>query len=159
MYKLKLTNSPLEVIVDFKIFKELQFTKIWLNDNGYPSFYKSSEKRKYLLHRYVMKAKLGQLIDHIQRNKLDARECNLRFTTNGDNVRNSKLSKSNTSGHRGIDNKGSTEFPYRVYLYFNKRRIYLGCYKEQLVAELEYRRWHGILFPYIQAEMRGKPKP
>ncbi|GAH20073.1 unnamed protein product, partial [marine sediment metagenome] len=41
-------------------------------------------------------------IDHINRDGLDNRKCNLRPCTNSQNQKNSKLRKDNKSGLRGV---------------------------------------------------------
>jgi hypothetical protein len=41
-------------------------------------------------------------VDHINGNPLDNRRCNLRVCTNQENIRNSGLFSSNTSGYRGV---------------------------------------------------------
>lgn len=54
------------------------------------------------LHRFIMDAQKGQSVDHINGDKLDNRRSNLRFCTQAQNVHNSKLSKLNTSGYKGV---------------------------------------------------------
>lgn len=54
------------------------------------------------LHRWIMQADDGQLIDHINQNTLDNRRSNLRFTDKSINALNSKVRKDNTSGFTGV---------------------------------------------------------
>lgn len=42
------------------------------------------------IHRFLMSAKMGQMVDHKNGNTLDNRRDNLRFCTNQENQRNSK---------------------------------------------------------------------
>jgi len=91
-----------------------------------------------LMHRQIMKPKKGFYVDHINRNRLDNRKCNLRICTNQENSINSKISKKNTSGYKGV--------------YWDKRRnkwianitafgknIYLGSFKDKKDAAKRYR--------------------
>lgn len=55
-------------------------------------------EKKYL-HRWLMNAKPGELVDHINGNSLDNRLCNLRIVTDSQNTWNSKAHN---------DSKGST---------------------------------------------------
>lgn len=56
------------------------------------------------LHRQIMGATIGdgQIVDHINGNKLDNRKANLRICTNAENVRNSRRRPSNSSGFKGV---------------------------------------------------------
>lgn len=55
-----------------------------------------------LFHRVVMGATRGQIVDHINGNRLDNRTCNLRICTHAENIRNRKISISNKSGFKGV---------------------------------------------------------
>lgn len=54
------------------------------------------------MHRFLMNAKKGEIVDHINRNGLDNRRENLRITSYAINRLNSKLSSNNTSGFKGV---------------------------------------------------------
>ena len=55
------------------------------------------------LHRVIMGAQKGQIVDHINGDKLDNRRENLRFATNRENIRNSrKYRKPCSSQFKGV---------------------------------------------------------
>lgn len=54
------------------------------------------------LHRFIMSAEPGTLIDHINGNPLDNRKANLRFADSTGNAFNSKRRTDNTSGYKGV---------------------------------------------------------
>lgn len=80
------------------------------------------------MHRLLLNAQVGQIVDHINQNGLDNRRENLRFASRSLNRANSKLNKNNTSGFRGV-----TWFKpasvWMAYISYNKKRIHLGNYK------------------------------
>ena len=59
----------------------------------------------YFLHRIIFLYVHGYMtehqVDHISRNKLDNRPCNLREVSHSCNIRNSAVSSSNKSGVKG----------------------------------------------------------
>ncbi len=52
------------------------------------------------LHRLIMDAKPGQIVDHVNRDGTDNRRCNLRFATHSQNMINSR--RKNKSGYIGV---------------------------------------------------------
>ena len=56
------------------------------------------------LHRFLLNLEKSDniLVDHINGNTLDNRKSNLRLCTNQENIRNCKVPKNNTSGHKGV---------------------------------------------------------
>ena len=58
--------------------------------------------RNILLHRLVMNAKKGEVVDHINGNVFDNRKNNLRICTRGQNIMNQRLRSNNSSGYKGV---------------------------------------------------------
>lgn len=55
-----------------------------------------------LMHRLILGAPVGVLVDHRNGNGLDNRRANLRLATRSQNGANSGLSRRNTSGYKGV---------------------------------------------------------
>lgn len=96
------------------------------------------------LHRLITNCDNNMVVDHINHNKLDNRESNLRICTQQQNVMNRSVSRDNTNGIAGIYwNKKNKKWCARIGL--NRKNIYLGSFdtKEEAIearrqAELEY---------------------
>jgi hypothetical protein len=65
-----------------------------------------------------MNAKSGDIVDHINRNTLDNRRCNLKLVTKSENCLNHKLRKDNKCGYTGVNKQ---ENKYRARAYVNKK--------------------------------------
>lgn len=75
------------------------------NKQNYECFYAGANKldgKSPLLHRFVMNASPDVYIDHRNRDSLDNRKFNLRPCDDSTNSMNSKLYRTNTSGHKGV---------------------------------------------------------
>lgn len=67
------------------------------------------------MHRVIVGAIEGQIVDHINGNGLDNRKCNLRIVTNSQNAMNQGISKNNTTGYKGVDyRKKENKFRARI---------------------------------------------
>ena len=65
--------------------------------------------KTYYLHKVLMDAVFGQVVDHKNNNPLDNRKENLRVTENLKNTKNRKSKNSNNkSGHRNVSWNGNT---------------------------------------------------
>lgn len=63
------------------------------------------DKRKALLHRLVVGATAGQIVDHANGDTLDNRAENLRICTHTENMRNRRLQR-NKTGYPGVAQHG-----------------------------------------------------
>jgi hypothetical protein len=92
-----------------------------------------------LAHRLIFYMKYGYLpvnVDHINRIRNDNRLCNLRDATRQTNTYNSTLSKTNTSGYKGICwHKATKTWIARIGV--NGTRIVVGRYTDIDVAYKE----------------------
>ena len=68
--------------------------------NGYVA--RTVDRKAVYLHRVIMCAELGQVVDHINGNPLDNRKSNLRICTQSDNLCNTSMRRDNKSGVKGV---------------------------------------------------------
>ena len=96
--------------------------------NDYRGQVRTCFKGKCLtLHRLIMNASDNQQVDHINRDKLDNRRCNLRFATHQQNQCNKGLMSNNTTGYKGTCyDKRSNRI--MAYINCNNARTYLGYF-------------------------------
>jgi hypothetical protein len=129
-----------EAIVDPVDF-ELVNAYTWnLSGHGYVrTTHKIKGKRKELfLHRLIVDSypetfdNLHLQVDHINRNRLDNRKCNLRLVTATQNMHNRVLERSNT-GYIGVA-KSTEGMTYQSWAYIGGRNIYLGCFHDPVEA-------------------------
>ena len=78
------------------------------------------------LHRRVMNAPAGMLVDHINGNGLDNRRGNLRLATPSQNVCNRVTTSA--SGYRGVEAIPDRSKPWRACLYKGKKRTEVGTF-------------------------------
>ena len=74
----------------------------WHYATGYARRHNGYKKTPVPLHRELLRAKKGEIIDHINGDKLDNRRSNLRICTISENAQNSRLPINNLSGYKGV---------------------------------------------------------
>lgn len=108
----------------------------WYYSRGY--LVATSNYKKIFFHNIVMdfipSENAGFVVDHIihpriGENKYDNRKSNLRIVTYSQNMFNRTKNKNNTSGVSGVSyNKKTNKWLVRITV--NKKRIYIGSYKD-----------------------------
>jgi hypothetical protein len=84
-----------------------------------------------LMHRMIMRAPKGMVIDHINGNGLDNRRCNLRICTQGENAQNRRVHWGHASRFMGVSRCGSK---WQAKIRHNGRQYYLGLYDDEVEA-------------------------
>lgn len=103
---------------------ELVSTHNWYIDfYGYATSTRTLEK----MHRLIMKPQKGEIVDHINRDKLDNRKSNLRITNKSVNALNSKVFITNKSGYKGVS-WFKRDSKWRAYGMLNYKQIHLGTF-------------------------------
>lgn len=100
---------------------------------GYVEIFGSfTQKPRYceFVHRLVMKAEPGQIIDHINGDSLDNRKANLRLCSPYDNMHNAKKYQTSTNPFKGVTYRARNNIRKRwgAQICVNGRRHSLGCF-------------------------------
>jgi len=74
----------------------------WHYGGGYARRHNGFRNTPIPMHRHLLNARKGQMIDHINGDKLDNRRSNLRFCTFAQNGQNAKTPVNNMSGYKGV---------------------------------------------------------
>jgi hypothetical protein len=137
MIKVKCKNSDIEFTVS-----EISFLKIkdfnWYSSNiGY--IRATVDKKRVFLHRYLLKAMPGQIVDHIDGNPLNNCLDNLRLCTHSQNNIN-KLKKPGKSIYKGVTlcNTEKRRKKWKAAIKHKNKNIYLGRYLTEEEAALAY---------------------
>jgi len=114
-------------IIDLEDYNDVsKYT--WHMNHGY--VVSSNVKGEWTqLHRFIMKAKDKEIVDHIFHKKFDNRKSQLRICT----VQENGLNRSAT-GYT----KDKAKNKYVASITFNREKIYLGCYNAEDEARLAY---------------------
>jgi len=137
-----ITIGDQQIFVNKKDLRGVDLSSLKINFDGYVVI------RNKLLHRIIMNPPPNMQIDHINKNKLDNRRCNLRICTNSENQMNRGKTKANTTGFKGVNrDKRRKRKNYRAQIKANKKSYYLGSFDKPDEAGLAYikaaKQFHG----------------
>lgn len=140
MKEIILTKNKV-TIVDDDDFDWLNQWK-WHFNTGYASRSISRDNKRFgiQMHRLIMSAKIGQNIDHIDRNKLNNSRKNLRFASDIENACNvAKIKKICSSKYKGVHYRNDRcSKNWMVTVKFNGVRYYGGSYNTEIEAAMAY---------------------
>lgn len=147
MKKIKLGKTENYVLVDDEDYEVLnKFSWYGRNEHGYKyaarsiMFPREAGKRRVFtekMHRKIMNAKTGQIVDHINGNTFDNRKNNLRICTREDNTKNRSKNYNNTSGYKGVSFHKNYK-RWISYIGVNGKLIHLGWFDDKKEAALAY---------------------
>ncbi len=93
--------------------------------------------RHHYMHRVIMQARRGQIVDHINGDTLDNRRANLRFVTQTQNLQNSRPNRRTRSGYKGV-NWNKVHGWWEACIQVNGVRHHLGTFDDPLIAAKAY---------------------
>jgi hypothetical protein len=92
-----------------------------------------------LLHRFIMEAPEGAVVDHIDGDPLNNSRKNLRVCSFTENLWNQGVRSNNTSGHKGVyRKKDKKRNPWLARIAIKGRRLHLGYYATEAEAASAY---------------------
>ena len=106
----------------------------WRFVKGYAATYFTTDRtRIFYIHYFIIGKVDGKEVDHINRNKLDNRKCNLRNITHLENMHNVSIKRKSNTGIKNISKLYNGT--YRVVINYNNKRYSVGTFKTIEEAE------------------------
>lgn len=121
MKKINITQGR-EVIIDDEDFERVGRNKWSYHHTGYVV----RGKPQISIHRFIIGAKRGEFVDHINGNKLDNRKSNLRFCNQAQNVHNTASKRGKLKGLEWRESRRA--WAVRIMAY--GKRHYVGYFKK-----------------------------
>jgi hypothetical protein len=138
--RIKLTQGKC-AIVDAEDFEKLNKDKWYLFENKNKSnFYaaRTECRKNVFMHRRIMNAPNGAIVDHINRDSLDNRKANLRFVTNMQNCWNSERGFfKGSSKYKGVS-LNNRSGKWTAHINHGGKRINLGTFETEIEAANAY---------------------
>jgi hypothetical protein len=141
-----------KLITNEKVDKKYQYAIVDPEDyeklSGYPwQLFESKSKNFYAvrhdgktivrMHRVIMNAPKGKIVDHRNRNGLNNTKQNLRFATHSQNCCNSRGPENCSSKYRGVCYHKHIR-KWRVEIHYNRIRRHLGYFDNEEDAARAY---------------------
>lgn len=122
-------------IVDAEDYNFLNLWK-WRAQKGGRTYYAvrqfripNSNIRIYVsMHREIMKAPEGIIVDHINCDALDNRKSNMRLCIHSENLRSQRPHINKEVKYKGVSVHNNGKNPYAASIYVDGRQVYLGLY-------------------------------
>jgi hypothetical protein len=134
-------------LIDDDDFERISENKWKFNNRGYAVrlTHRNKKWKTISMHRIILNAKDGEIVDHKNGDRLDNRKENLRIASPSQNCWNSKLFVSNTSGYKGVT-RGKKTGHWTASIHLKNKRINLGTFDNKHDAARMYNFWAKDLF-------------
>lgn len=99
-----IVSKGCEIFVDDEDYESIKHLTWHANHYGKNLLYATSSQngKTVYMHRMIMKAGRGTVVDHIDNNGLNNCKANLRICSHQENIARSRKPKNNTSGYKGV---------------------------------------------------------
>ena len=102
--------------------------KWYLSAKGYPKrTLRNGPPYAVFMHKAIVCAPKNQMVDHVNRNKLDNRRSNLRLCNASENSANAGHAPG-VSGYRGVSRSISKTSPWQASIYRSGKPIHIGVF-------------------------------
>jgi hypothetical protein len=138
------THGTHYILIDKKDYLGLNKPGLYVQKCG-NFLYARIKPHKTYLHRAILNAPKGLVVDHLNRNTLDNRRSNLRLTSIRGNLLQQKR-PDNKTGYTGVTNYGYDKSKYTAQIKVNYKKIHLGVFntlKEAIVARKKAEKKYG----------------
>ena len=125
MKTIKITQGR-RAIVDDEDFDRVNSRRWSYHHSGYVV----RGKPQVSLHRFIIGARKGEFVDHVNGDKMDNRKSNLRLCTPAQNVQNTKSKRGSL---KGLEYRPSRR-AWAVRIMASGQRHYVGYFKDKGVA-------------------------
>jgi hypothetical protein len=113
-----------------------------------------------LLHRFLMRAQKGLVVDHINGDTLDNRRGNLRVCTHAENMRNKRIASNSQNQYKGVA-RAKKRWSAQIGSSRSGGRTHVGLFKTQeeaaaaydIAAVLRYGEFACLNFPHVFPEL------
>ncbi|UCD51523.1 MAG: HNH endonuclease [Phycisphaerales bacterium] len=119
---------------DYEWLSRYKWTASCKGDKCYA--YRKDKGRHVLMHRLIMQAPPGLVVDHIDGNSCNNRRHNLRVCTQAQNCRNARP-RVGTSGFKGVRAQ-NTPGRFVAEITFEGRHDYIGSFTDEIEAAIAY---------------------
>ncbi len=133
------TRKGEEILVDDDLLAVLSQTIWHINDRGYViwSVMRDGKKTTIRMHQTVYELKHGPIpegldVDHVDRNRRNNQDSNLRLTTRSQNLLNKNREYPNQTGYIGVICRTDVSNPgtrYRAYVNHNGKTVWCGQFQ------------------------------
>jgi len=126
MKEIPLTQGKV-AIVDDEDFEWLSQWR-WYYTNGYAArSVRAGGKKMILMHREICKTIKGMETDHQDGDRLNNQRTNLRSCTHSENQQNTRMTRRNKSGYKGVSYFGPAK-KWKAKITLNGNEIFLGYF-------------------------------
>ena len=139
MKQIPLTQGQI-ALIDDEDFARISKHKWCASRTRYNTFQAVRGKlgKTILMHRQIMKAPIGLVVDHINHNQLDNRRVNLRLATISQNCMNQRPQKKLLSScFKGVY-RHKIYKTWTAYITKDGKRIYIGAFGSEIEAAKAY---------------------
>lgn len=137
-------RTDIKIIVDDELFDEInevKWTAVKLNQNRNHFYLKATlgKTQQWFLHRLLIGALPGEIVDHINGDTLDNRKSNLRIVSKQENNTNKcRNTNKKSSKYKGVFKSYNKKKKWKSSICVARKQIHLGTFKTELEAARSY---------------------